>query len=174
MTPEALPREVRRLLSSLLRLRGVNQADCGIHNLESVTAEDLRFVDYAQLPIGALLRTGGGLEGEALLDISFRLQRTPTGWRSLEFVAWWVKDQARAGEVLQLRPTASPPVAGATVQLGHTLEFHIDVFRLNAGTGLQPHLDKLDELARDFERAVTIYNGLLRERGVPPLTRGKK
>jgi hypothetical protein len=174
MTPEALPREVRRVLSSLLRLRGVNQADCEIRNLESVTADDLRFVDYAQLPIGALLRTGGGLEREALLDISFRLQPTSTGWRSLEFLAWWVNDQARAGEVLQLRPTASPPVAGATVQLGHTLEFHIDVFRLNAGTGLQPHLDKLDELARDLERAVAIYDGLLRERGVPPLTRGKK
>ena len=30
-------------------------------------------------------------------------------WLTLEFLAWWVRDQSRGGELIQMRPVALPP-----------------------------------------------------------------
>ena len=170
MTDDKVPPEVDRFLNTLRRLPGLRDVESSIQVLEDVPASDLRFIPFSRLPIGALRRTDGGLPGEALLDISFRVHPSAEAWRSLEFIAWWVTDQARGGEFIQLRAVGLPPVAGESVQLGHTLEFHIDLFRIGETERLQPHLDKIAELAQELEALIGLYNGLLRERGSAPLT----
>src|SRR4051794_37795562 len=122
------PPALERLHRALAGLPGVSDVCSGIESLEGLTGDDLRFPVFAHVPHGALRRTNGGLAGEALVQVEFRIGPSPVGWRSLEFVAWFVRDQARGGKSIQLRPFALPPMAGDQVQLGHTLKWHIDLF----------------------------------------------
>jgi hypothetical protein len=100
--------------------------------------------------------------GEALIQFEFRLAQTPAGWRSLEFLAWFVRDQARSGAFIQLRPFALPPMVGDNVQLGSPLRWHIDLFCPDTGEDLAPQLTKVAGIAEGLELAVRLYGHLLR------------
>jgi hypothetical protein len=157
----AYPPALERLHRSLACLPGVFDVCSGIESLQELTRDDLHFPDFAHVPHGALRRTNGGLPGEALIQIEFRLEPSSVGWRSLEFIAWFVKDQARSGELIQLRPFALPPMVGEQVQLGGTLKWHIDVFCPDTGADLSPQLAKLDRIASELELAVGVYGHLV-------------
>ncbi len=133
----------------------------GIDRLQGLTGDDLRFPDFAHVPQGALRRTDGGLAGEALIQVELRLEQSVTGWRALEFLAWFVRDQAQGGQSIHLRPFALPPMFGDQVQLGHTLRCHVDLFRPDTGEDLSPQLAKVDRIAAGLELAVRLYGHLV-------------
>jgi hypothetical protein len=90
------------------------------------------------------------------------LQPSLEGWRSLEFISWWVRDQARGGTNIQLRPFALPPIAGKNLQLGQTLRFHIDLFGLAKGDDLTPVLTAVQKLADDLKDTMKMYESVLK------------
>ena len=155
------PSQIERLHSALVSLPGVTDTASGIERLQGVAAEDLRLPDFAAWPIGALRRTDGGLAAEALIQIEFRLATDARSWRTIEFLAWFVRDQSRGGVAIQLRPFALPPEAQGQVQLGHTLRWHIDLFCTNAGDDLTPQLEHVEAVAKSLETAIQVYRGAL-------------
>jgi hypothetical protein len=64
-----------------------------------------------------------GGQGEWTAQCLVRLERSRTGWRALEFLAWWAKDFGRRGTETQLLPIAKAPIDGDRIQFGETLEF---------------------------------------------------
>ena len=155
--PPAYPSEIQAFHDALSRLRGVYEVSSGIETLDGITQDDLRFVEWGHLPIGALRRTGGGLAGEALVQFEFCLSPDASGWRSLEFLAWWTRDAARGGEQIQMRPYALPPRLADVAQLGQTLRFHIDLFIPGGQTGLPDILAKISGLAKFLQTALNLY-----------------
>jgi hypothetical protein len=158
------PAEIDALHRALSALAGVRNVCSGIDNLQGISTAELSFPDFAHLPHGALLRTGGGLESEALIQVEFILEPSEVGWRSLEFLAWFVRDQARGGESIQLRPFALPPVAGDQVQLGLSLRFHLDIFCPGTGEDLAPVLARVQKIADGLNLAIDLYDRMLRAR----------
>ena len=157
------PPEIERLHQALARLPGVDDLRSGIESLQELTADDLRLAENAHLPHGSLRRTNGGLADEAFIQVEFRVAPTPSGWRSLEFLAWFVRDQARGGESVQLRPFALPPMVGERVQLGETLQWQIDLFCPGTGDDLSPQLARVAKIAESLEIAFRLYGHLLRD-----------
>lgn len=159
------PPAVAAFHQALERLAGIRNASSGIVSLHDVKEDDLALLPNADLPLGALRRTKGGLAREALLQFEFEATRDEAGWRGLEFLAWFVRDQARGGEPIQLRPKALPPTTPDSVQLGSTLRFQIDLFWPRAGRDLAPALERIQELADGLTLATELYDKALKERG---------
>lgn len=149
--------EVHALHDALKRLPGVIDVGSDIDNLQALTAADLAQVTYGHLPHAALRRTDGGLADEVLVQIQFRIEQSAAGWRSLEFLAWFIRDEARSGEFLQLRPFALSPMIDGVTRLGQTLGFHIDLFCEQTGGDLVPVLSKVADLSRDLNTAIDMY-----------------
>ena len=151
------PAEIQQFHDALARVPGVSEISSGIESLQDIGAQDMSLASYGHLPLGALRRTNGGLPGEALVQVEFYLTPDTVGWRGLEFLAWWARDAARGGESIQLRPYALPPRVGETVQLGHTLRFHIDIFLPDATSELAPILAKIAHLAGFLNLSLKLY-----------------
>ncbi|HEV8485398.1 MAG TPA: hypothetical protein VGV87_17780 [Blastocatellia bacterium] len=166
---DELPPEVTKLHDALRRLAGVHDTSSGIECVDGVTAEHLRLACFAQLPHGAMRRTDGAVPNEVQVQVEFRVEPSPEGWRSLEFLAWWIRDSARGGLPIQLRPFALPPTLGSNVQLEHTLRFHIDYFFTHPSREIEPVLAAVSELADDLNQTIEIYELSLRNRGGPSL-----
>jgi len=165
-----LPPAVAAFQAALSRLPGLRDVSSSFESLEGLDATRLSSFAYTHLPIAAFRRTSGALPNEGFMQFTFRLLPEPASWRTLEFLAWWVHDQARGGQSIQLRSVALPPVAGAEVQLGRTLAFHIDLFRANAVPELAPHLAALEQLAMSLSECLRLYNSMLVERGAHPIS----
>ena len=159
------PPQIEHLHTTLRSLPGVIEVASAVHSLQGVTAEDLRLPDFAAWPIGALRRTYGGLDAEALIQVEFRVATDAKSWRTIEFLAWFVRDQSRGGVAIQLRPFALPPEAQGQIQLGHTLRWHIDLFCSTVGDDLSPQLEQVDAIARTLETAIQVYGGALSVEG---------
>jgi hypothetical protein len=154
------PPQVRRWHNALLSVPGVLRVDTSITSLQEVTPDVLAQPDLADLPHGVVTR--GVLEGEAVVQSEFELERSEVGWLALEFIAWSVKDLARSGQPVQLRPVGLPPIVRDRVQLGHTLKFLIDVF-VTLEDDVRPALAKLEELAGYVEKYVQLYAAALQK-----------
>ena len=76
-------------------------------------------------------------------------ERNPDAWVSLEFLAWWVRDWARSGHQIQMRPTALPPKA-YEIQLGRTLKFFIEYFVIEP----EDSYDKTLEIAQEMGESI--------------------
>jgi hypothetical protein len=161
------PPEIERLHDALSRLRGVvaDTVSTGIQSISKLPQEMLSLPDLAHLPHAALRRTGGGVKNEALVQCGFSLSRDETGWRALEFLAWFFRDQARGWELVQVRPFALPPVAGPQVQLGQSLQFDVDLFCPDTGEDLSRVLKRVNDIAAGLELAIAMYDQMLRDRG---------
>lgn len=158
---EEYPVEISNFHKLLLELPGVTNVSSGIESLAGLALEELSLIEFAHLPHAALRRTNGGLDDEVLIQVEFHLLQTLEGWRTLEFLAWFVRDQARGGESLQLRPFGLPPIAEAETQLGNTLRFHLDLFCLNSNDGLEPILAKVKEIGQCLKTAIEIYRSAI-------------
>jgi hypothetical protein len=158
---EEYPIEISNFHDLLLTLPGVTAVASGIEGLTGLTADDLRLVDFAHLPHAALRRTNGGLEGEVFVQVEFYLEQTPGAWRTLEFIAWFVRDQARGGEFIQLRPFGLPPTAPGKIQLGNTLTFHLDLFFPNSTGEAEPILAKVRQIGHSLKSAIEIYRSVI-------------
>jgi len=163
------PPEITKLHEALQRLSGVSDARSGIQCVHGVTAEQLSLACFSELPHGAMRRTGGAVADEVQVQIEFRIATTPAGWRTLEFLAWWVRDSSRGGLPVQLRPHALPPTMGSDVQLGHTLRFHIDYFFTHSSREIGPVLAAVGQLADHLNQTIELYDLSLRQRGGPSL-----
>jgi hypothetical protein len=155
------PPQVAAFQDALASLPGAYEVGSRIHCLWDVTSEILSSVDFGHFPHAAIRWAGGGRQDQALAQFEFHLRPAPEGWRSLEFISWWVRDQARGGVDIQLRPFALPPVVGETVQLGHTLRFHIDLFCIAKGDDLAPVLATVQRLADDLRDTMKMYQSVL-------------
>lgn len=155
------PVEISNFHNSLLSLPGVTEVSSAIDSLDGVTSDDLSRSAYAHLPHGALRRTDGGLSDEALIQFEFYLSQTSEGWRTLEFLAWFIRDQARSGELIQLRPFGLPPTNAGETQLGKTLKFHIDLFWLDSTADIESILKRIESIDRSLKSAIEIYGSVL-------------
>jgi hypothetical protein len=151
------PVEIERFHAALTAVPGVHEVHSGIRSLEGLSEALLELPDCASMPIGALRRTHGGLESEALAQIEFRIVPDEAGWRSIEFLAWFFRDQARGGVAVQMRPFALPPATAHGIQLGRTLRWQIDLFFLEVGNDLSPQLKAIEQMAGDLELARQAY-----------------
>ena len=154
----ALPAEVQRLISAIAGVPGVSSVGISRIYLPDLELSDLSLPGpYGDLPAATLRRSGGGLPEETLISISFEICRDEAGLRGLEFLAWWVRDQARAGHNVQLRAIGLPPMAGGAKQLGSTLSFSIDMFHENPAQDTALLLDALDDAAASAETFTRLY-----------------
>lgn len=155
---QKLPAEVAALIEAVDAVPGVAEVEVTYIYLPDIDLETLRFPDMADLPAAALRRSNGGLPEELLISITFRIERNETGLKGLEFLSWWVRDQARSGNNMQLRGLALPPNGGpAGIQLGRTLKFTIDWFLLNPSNHLKPILAALKEKSESVAFSLRIY-----------------
>jgi hypothetical protein len=124
------PDEVEAFHSELRMLPGVVAVDTGVEELSQFPLDSFSLPGVmGDLPHSLLRRTGGGLPDEAWAHTEIVFDRSTEAWLSLEFLAWWVRDQSRGGDEIQLRPVALPPRVHET-QLGQTLKFVIDHFAI--------------------------------------------
>src|SRR5262245_12390188 len=108
-----LPKEVKELVAAVKAIKGVTEVQAGKTYLPDIKAADLTLPGpYADLPIAAIRRTKGGLKNEQLVSIDFNVQRDEAGLKALEFLSWWVRDESRGGENMQIRSIGLPPMAG--------------------------------------------------------------
>ena len=168
--PDEFPPEVAKLHDALQRLVGVFDARSGIQCVHGVTSDQLSLACFAQLPHGTMRRTDGALPNEVQVQVEFRIESSLAGWRSLEFLAWWVRDSARGGLPIQLRPFALPPTANSEVQLGGTLAFHIDYFFAHPSRAIEPVLAAVNQLADDLNKTIDLYEFSLSKLGGPSLS----
>ncbi|MFN0254947.1 hypothetical protein [Pedobacter ureilyticus] len=115
------------------------------------------FLELSHLPIATLLRTSGGLPDEVMLQFEFTIDKSPESINTMEFLSWFVRDQAKSGRKIQLRTFALPPQGPFGVQLGTTLKFHIDYFLIEPSGNLQFILDKVSELLQSLDYSINIY-----------------
>ena len=151
------PKEIDLFQKTIGSLKGIENVSSGIDNLEGIKGSDLGDVSLSHLPLATLLRTDGGLKDEVMLQFEFTLDKSSESLVSLEFLSWFFRDQARGGELLQLRSFALPPKIGDRFQIGETLKFHIDYFIEDAPESLQPILDKILNLNKALELFITLY-----------------
>jgi hypothetical protein len=155
------PEPVQRMHDTIAALPGVRSVELGIQRIEETSVHALSLPgEFADLPHVAIRRTKGGLKDETLVTATIVFDPSREGWVALEFLAWWVRDQSRAGEQVQLRALALPPVGYAT-QLGRTLKFVVEWFFIDGSEDGEPILKKMGKLAEslasnrsDYEQAL--------------------
>ncbi|WP_197504108.1 hypothetical protein [Gallibacterium salpingitidis] len=151
---DTLPEPVKKLHLAVQSIEGITTVGVNRHMLFDLKSDDFSLPVYADLPLGCLQRTQGGLYDEVLISIDFAINSDKNGLKALEFLSWWVRDLARSGWSVQLRALALPPIAG---QLGKTLTFTIDYFYRDPAQDMQQLLDKVLELAESLNAAKQMY-----------------
>lgn len=151
------PNEIQDFHAAIVKLQGITEIESGVDNLAAVDAEALRFPPFAHLPHAALLRTGGGLENEVLIQFELGIDYTAEGLQAVEFLAWFVRDAARGGTKIQMRPFALPPESPYGRQLGTSLKFHIDLFVDGIEDTLEPAYEEISRLTESLETSIRIY-----------------
>lgn len=152
------PIDIEEFQNTILQLRGITGIESGVENLEPIDTEMLGYSACAHLPHAALLRTGGGLEQEVLLQFEIDFDYSPESLQSVEFLAWWVRDCARSGTKVQLRPFALPPETPIGRQLGTTLKWHVDLFVGGIEESLEPALEEVGRLHQSLQTAIRLYD----------------
>ena len=149
------PSQVQQLIDSISRLPGVVGCFCSLEGLDGVEPGHLSLPgEFGDLPQVAIHRTGGGRTNEVMIQTEVILDRSPQAWLTLEFLAWWVRDWARSGYEIQMRPMALPPKAHE-IQLGRTLKFFIEDFLIEDGEQFDKSLEAAaamgDSITSNFE-----------------------
>jgi hypothetical protein len=155
------PAEVQELRRTLRRLPGVLEVGIQPTSLAGLDASLLSVSEMADLPSGALRRTGGGLPGESLIQVWIKMDKRQESWTTLEFLAWFVRDSCRAGDVAQMRARGLPPRVADRVQVGETLLFVIEWFVIHPDGDLASLLSRIGEEAGSLARAMNLYAGLI-------------
>ena len=120
--------EVERFHATLRRLVAVTAVSTALAPLADFPRNTYSLPgNFGDLPHALLCRSEHELPGEVWVKTELQLAHDEKGWLTLEFLAWWVRDQSCAGDQIQLRPMALPPTAYVK-QLGVTLKFIVDQF----------------------------------------------
>ncbi|MBX2864189.1 MAG: hypothetical protein KTR27_11585 [Leptolyngbyaceae cyanobacterium MAG.088] len=149
------PKQVQLFHTALYRFRGVLEVNTGLKPLDKVPLKDYTLPGkMGDLPHALLRRTQGGLPCEAWANTDVILSYDRAGWLTLEFLAWWVREQSRNGEQVQMRPQALSPLAGDNIQLGHTLKFVVDHFCLLSNNNSEAMLTLLAAHGKSLNTAI--------------------
>ncbi len=151
------PVDIASFQDTILQLKGVLTIESSVENLEPIDSEMLPSSACAHLPHAALWRTKGGLENEVLIQFEFALDHSLESLQSLEFIAWFIRDCARGGTKIQLRPFALPPETPYGRQLGTTLKFHIDLFVDEIEDTLDPAFEVIRHLNHSLQTSIHLY-----------------
>lgn len=151
------PRDIEDFHSTLLMLKGISSVESGVDSLEEIDSFMMRQPEYAHLPHASLLRTNGGLDGEVLIQFEFIIDYSIESMQSLEFISWFVRDSARGGTRVQLRPFALPPETPYGRQLGSTLKFHLDLFVDGINETLEPAFEIIRKLNESLNLFIKLY-----------------
>ena len=161
------PKEIVAFHTALQRLEAVREVTTGFKRLEDLGPETYSLPgEFGDTPHALLRRTGGGLQEECWSNTEFELSKDTGGWRTLEFIAWWVRDLSRSGDQIQMRPMALPP-KGFDVQLGRTLKFIIDHFAVCPGGDPAPMLTLIQERAESLNQNIDDYSDVLKQKEKP-------
>ena len=156
------PKQVSCFHEALYRFRGIIEVNTGLKTLDKIPLEDYKLPGImGDLPHALLRRTQGGLTDEAWANTDIILSYDRAGWLTLEFLAWWVRDQSRAGQQIQMRPQALTPLAGDEIQLGHTLKFVIDHFCVLSDNSPEAMLAVLADRGHSLSAAIDSYVDVL-------------
>lgn len=151
------PPQVQALIDAVRALPGVAGCFC---SPKPIPPGETRYLslpgELAEFPQVAIRRTDGGLPNEVLIQTEVIFERSADGWVSLEFLAWWVRDWARSGHQIQMRPTALPPKA-YEIQLGRTLKFFIEYFVIEAGDSYDKSLEVAGEMGESIADSFQSY-----------------
>lgn len=152
-----LPAQVQTLVDAVQALPGVAGCFC---SPKPIPAGEIRYLslpgEFAEFPQVAIRRTDGGLPNEILIQTEIIFDRSAQAWISLEFLAWWVRDWARSGHQIQMRPTALPPKA-YEIQLGRTLKFFIEYFVIEPGESYDKSLQVAEEMGHSIADSFRCY-----------------
>jgi hypothetical protein len=155
---QGMPPEISKLVDAVSSVKGAANVSIGKMYLPDIEVKNLSLPSpYADLPIATLRRTNGGLSDELLLSINFEIERNEAGLNALEFLSWWVRDQSRGGENLQIRSIGLPPIIGKTRQLGSTLRFTIDWFYIDKSQDINRVLTAIGTKAKELQHEVEAY-----------------
>ncbi|WP_371367117.1 hypothetical protein SRRS_12070 [Sporomusa rhizae] len=152
------PIDIQNFQDAIYNIVGISNVESGICDLSDVDSQLLSTVEYAHLPIAALLRTEGGKPTELMAQFRFVIDKSTDGLKALEFIAWFIRDCARGGKKIQLTPFALPPETPYGKQLGNTLRFHIDLFCEGISENLDPVFDIIRQLNQSLTLAINLYN----------------
>jgi hypothetical protein len=155
------PAEVGELQQTLMRLPGIVEVGIQPTSLVGLDVGVLSMSEMADLPSGALRRTGGGLPGESVVQVWIRMDKRPESWTTLEFLAWFVRDACRGGDVAQMRVRGLPPRVGDRVQVGETLLFVIEWFVIHPDGDVASLLDRIREETGSLALSMRLYSDLL-------------
>lgn len=78
-----MPPEVQELQDAITSIPGITDAAMDKVDLSDVTESDFSLLPYADLPLGALKRTKGGLDNELAISVNFGITRDPQGLKAL-------------------------------------------------------------------------------------------
>lgn len=151
------PIAIEQFHQTLLQLKGITEVESGVENLEPIDSEMLGYSACAHMPHAALLRTGGGLQQEVLIQFELVTDYSTESFLSLEFLAWFIRDCARGGTKVQLRPFALPPETPLGRQLGTTLKWHIDLFVDGIEESLDPAFEIVGQMNQSLQTAIELY-----------------
>lgn len=152
-----MPAQVQTLIDAISALPGVAGCFCGPKPLMEIEPSHLSLPgEFGDLPQVAIRRTKGGLENEVMIQTEIIFDRSAEAWVSLEFLAWWVRDWARSGHQIQMRPMALPP-KGYEIQLGRTLKFYIEYFVIEDGNGYENTLKVASEMGESIASNIEGY-----------------
>lgn len=151
------PIAIQNFQDSILKLKGITAIESGVCNLGPIDLAMLKLAEFSHLPHASLLRTHGGLENEVLIQFEFYIEPSVEGWQSLEFMAWFVRDCARGGTKIQLRPFALPPETPNGRQFGTTLRFHMDLFVDGIEDNLEPVFKAIRDINKSFNMVMNLY-----------------
>lgn len=153
----SLPPAIEALTRELLALPGVENVEARHTPLEEFDIAHVGLVPFGDLPHAALLRTKGGLPGEALGQFLIELRPVLESWRSLEFLSWQVRDWSRAGRRIQIRSRGLPPVIDNRIQLGTSLVFILEFFVDGMERDAQRLLHEIAEFANDLRASRSLH-----------------
>lgn len=152
-----LPPTVQALVDAISALPGVAGCFCSPKPLAGIDVSDLSLPgEFGDLPQVAIMRTEGGRENEVMIQTEVIFDRSAEAWLSIEFLAWWVRDWARSGREIQMRPMALPPKA-YDIQLGRTLKFFIEYFLIEDGEAYEDTLEAAGEMAESIASSYELY-----------------
>lgn len=152
-----MPAQVQTLIDAISSLPGVAGCFCGPKPLMEIEPSHLTLPgEFGDMPQVAIRRTNGGLENEVMIQTEIIFDRSAEAWISLEFLAWWVRDWARSGHQIQMRPVALPPKA-YEIQLGRTLKFFIEYFVIEDSNSYANTLRVAGEMGESISSNVEDY-----------------
>ena len=158
---DSLPTEIHEFIGAIRSLGGTESVEPSKWYLPDIPLEQLSLPAFGDLPLAVLRRSGGAVGEELLICLVIRPQRNAQGWRTVEFLSWWVRDVSRAGTQVQIRSIALPPQIGGQVQLGQTLRFVIEFFWRDDGQDMQRVLCEFRRLANSLARSQQLYANAL-------------